>query len=244
MKLKVICNCISIYSANYCLPSLHNSLEWRDKTHPLTVHRLTLSTASVSLYLPLLSSIKKFTPTSRSSSVLSKFLCSSCCVFRFHKCLVYLFFYSSTTVVCILISTIPRKWVRLGFNCLFLVLHVFFSVSSSVFYFFVFRHLLSVWITLLLNQDSRFVGFGCPVSQFRKIFPSICSVSRCNVWLAYTAYCYGILFSCLFFFPLAILILYFSQDMYKYSFLFFWVIFYRFWVFANLFVISFKSIKW
>lgn len=46
------------------------------------------------------------------------------------------------------------------------------------------------------------------------------------------------------FFPLAILILYFSQDMYKYSFLFFWVIFYRLWVFANLFVISFKSIKW
>lgn len=86
---------------------------------PLTVHRLTLSSASVSLYLPLLFSIKKFTPTSRSSSVLSKFLFSSCCVFCSHKCLVSLFFYSSTTVVCILISTIPRKWVRLGFNCLF-----------------------------------------------------------------------------------------------------------------------------
>lgn len=141
MKLKVICNCISIYSANYCLPSLHNSLEWRDKTYPLTVHRQTLSTASVSLYLPLLSSIKKITPTSRSSSVLSKYLCSSCCVFVLTSVQFLYFIYSSTTVVCILISTIPRKWVRLGFNCLFTC---FFSVSSSVFLFCVFRHLFSV----------------------------------------------------------------------------------------------------
>lgn len=198
MKLKVICNCISIYSANYCLPSLHNSLEWRDKTHhwpwidwlcrlPLLPSTYHCFLASKNLHQPVV-----LVPFCPSFSVQVLCFCSQ-------KCLVSLFFYSSTTVVCILISTIPRKWVRLGFNCLFLVYMFFVSVSSSVFYFCVFRHLLSVWITLLLNQDSRFVGFGCPVSHFRKIFPSICSVSRCNVWLAYTAYCYGILFSCLFF---------------------------------------------
>lgn len=130
---------------------------------------------------------------------MSKFLISSCCVFCSHKCLVSLFFYSSSTVVCILISTIPRKWVRLGFNCLFLVLHVFFSVSPSVFYFvcsaICYRFELLCCSTKTLGLSDLDVQYLNLEKYFHQFF-------RCHGvmfdWLIGTAYCYGILFSCVF----------------------------------------------
>lgn len=102
-----------------------------------TIHRLTFS-HSVSSTNRFLAS--KNLHQTVVYAVLSKFPFQVVVVF--HKCLVALLFYYSTTVVCILISTIPHKWVRLGFNCLFLVFHVLFSSVLP---------LLSVWITLLCS---------------------------------------------------------------------------------------------
>lgn len=108
--------------------------------------------------------------------------------------------------MCILISTIPHKWVQLGFNCLFVVLHV--SFSSSVWLFAIF--FLLDWITLLLllllvHLKYSMLTLDVHCSKYRKIFPSIFSFSRSYVWFAY---CCGIVLV-VFLFLLAIEVIYF-----------------------------------
>lgn len=118
----------------------------------------------------------------------------------------------------------------------------FFSVSSSVVYFVCSA---ICYRFELLCCSTKTLGLSDLDVQYLNLEKYFHQFVRCHgvmfdwlILLTVTVFCLVV------FFPLAILILYFSQDMYKYSFLFFWVIFYRLWVFANLFVISFKSIKW